>query len=220
MSYPQPPQWGPQGYYPPPAPPQKSNTGKTILLLLLGGMCVICTVPVVLSKPFRDGFREENERLNRVASGEREGSQPGPVDAGAMAPIGPTPRTRLRCADRSATNPNNNIPERGETARRTREMQRELRWRRANAEAVGDGWVTLRLTGMPACDNAALQRLLDNHDPNWAVAAETMCTANGFTRIECETRDGTRRTVVLDDICDCSQTGHWGGCRCIFEDAR
>lgn len=71
MSYPQPPQWGPQGYYPPPTPPpQKSNTGKTLLLLVLGGMCVICTVPVVLSKPFRDGFREENERLNRVANGE------------------------------------------------------------------------------------------------------------------------------------------------------
>lgn len=93
MSYPQPPQWGPQGYYPPPTPPpQKSNTGKTLLLLVLGGMCVICTVPVVLSKPFRDGFREENERLNRVANGEQEEPQAtrtAPPDGGTMAPLEP-----------------------------------------------------------------------------------------------------------------------------------
>lgn len=64
-----------------------------------------------------------------------------------------------------------------------------------------------------------MQRLLDNHDPNWSVSAETMCSALGFERIECELRDGTRRTIVLDNICDCTQQGQWGGCLCSFDDA-
>ena len=69
MSYPQPPQWGPQGYYP---PPQKSNTGKVILLLALGVQDSIkdITLPTVEREPqavllVREFFVRHNQLRHR-----------------------------------------------------------------------------------------------------------------------------------------------------------
>lgn len=121
---------------------------------------------------------------------------------------------RRPCSVRASTNPNNTMVERMEATRRAREDLRSLRWPHSHVDLSGGPAVAMVLLGAPACDDATLNLLFDNRDPNWSTSAEVMCSALGFERIECTARDGSHRTIMLDSVCDCALAGRVGGCLC------
>lgn len=85
MSYPQPPQWGPQGYYPPPVPPRPPQDQWRQLAIVAGGCVGVCFLGllVIVATPRTETNNERAERTTASVTA----SSPQASDAGAMLPM-------------------------------------------------------------------------------------------------------------------------------------